>query len=97
VNSCSGAPSSTAAADQAKRKGEGKSKGEYLAYSARLKPRHSKHLCNSIKMDKRGCIVDFAEKYKGKGEFLSYRRLASSSDFLQHEIRISQQFISTEM
>ena len=49
--SCSWAPSSAAAADQAKQKGEGKSKGEYLAYSARLKPRLSKHLCNCIKMD----------------------------------------------
>src|ERR1041385_2910173 len=90
--SCSWAPTSTAAADQAKQKGGNKA-GEYLAYPRVLRPLLSNYAFVS-KGKGRLYIVDCKVEIQNKDEKLGLSKTSIFRQVLQHEVRISQQFNS---
>ena len=93
--SCSWAPTSAAAADQAKQKGEGKSKGEYLAYSARLKPKHSKQYAIVSKWMKRLYSELFDRSTRVRGKVLGLSKTSIFTRVFKHKKRIANSLYSS--
>src|ERR1041385_4560195 len=89
--SCSWAPTSTAAADQAKQKGGNKA-GEYLAYPRVLRPLLS--IMHCIKWKGEAIYSGLQGRNQNKDKKLGLSKTSIFRRVLQHEVRISQQLIA---
>src|SRR4051812_329653 len=70
--------------------------GEYLVYPRVLRP--TTKLSCMYQMERGGCIVDCKiENTRIRGNMLGLLKTSIFRRVLQHEVRISQQFISTRM